>query len=635
MSVYVELDEKIERIEVSFRYTQERHAKIKQVQGRHFDWDTKIWTVPLELTTARKLRKLFGDEMELGPAFRKWAKQQVLVERNMRSFHSATDAKLEHTPKVILDAIAGKPMDFPDLPLNHALRKRRPERPYQRADIRMMSTASCMNCNDVGTGKTLEAIGAIFEAQMDTLPVLIVAPRRSLVSVWQTEFARYAPKYDLLTSEDPGERKKAMREFVECIKDGESTVAIALIADDLRLEKYRDVKDASITEEDELHAARDYRGCWYRYRSQLQKELFEVGYGYFFIDEFHKTGINNRRSLFFVSASKINARFKTPMSATPMGGKPRRLWPVLNFLDKKQYSSEWRWIDNWLEVTEDEVYVKGGAKRTVKNVGGLDPDNEAAFYDHHKMHMTRRTKKDALPGLPDAVEILVETPMWKEQEAAYRKFDNEHEILLDGERLSGSIVLAQYTRLRQLATAKLKRSDGKWVATMTSGKLESLIERLDENGIRSTDYEPGARAYIGCLEVGMVDVVAKALSEKNIAVATLTGKTKDSNKIVKRFNDGTEPPFVIVMTIQTGGTALNLESAGSAHAIDEMWDPDEMHQFFGRGDRGSRDTALKCYTYRTPDTIQEYIAKVAWDKKVTNSTVLNMVKEIENMRRAA
>jgi SNF2 family DNA or RNA helicase len=102
--------------------------------------------------------------------------------------------------------------------------------------------------------------------------------------------------------------------------------------------------------------------------------------------------------------------------------------------------------------------------------------------------------------------------------------------------------------------------------------------------------------------------------------------------MLTHFADGTDKPFVIAMTIQTGGTALNLEDANSAHALDEAWDPDVMHQFFGRGDRGSRDKPLRCYTYRTPHSIQEYVAKVAGDKKLNNKTVLNYVKEIEALR---
>jgi SNF2 family DNA or RNA helicase len=72
------------------------------------------------------------------------------------------------------------------------------------------------------------------------------------------------------------------------------------------------------------------------------------------------------------------------------------------------------------------------------------------------------------------------------------------------------------------------------------------------------------------------------------------------------------------MTVQTGGVSLNLEAAGSVHALDESWDPDDMTQFFERGDRGTRTTPLLCFTYRTKDTIQEYIADVAGGKAINN-----------------
>jgi SNF2 family DNA or RNA helicase len=90
---------------------------------------------------------------------------------------------------------------------------------------------------------------------------------------------------------------------------------------------------------------------------------------------------------------------------------------------------------------------------------------------------------------------------------------------------------------------------------------------------------------------------------------------------------------VIVMTVQTGGSGLNLESANSAHLLDEPWDPDQQYQFFGRGDRGSRTTPLRCYTYRTPNSIQEYIAAVAGEKKITNNNVLRFAPQIEALRR--
>jgi SNF2 family DNA or RNA helicase len=615
------------RIGVHSRYNEEVIAGVKSIKGYRWHREERFWSVPMELQVARRLRELFGDDMKLGPALRAWARQEVNKERNLKSLRNANDAKLDHVPDTILSVITGRPMPEFGLPPTHALSNKRNPRPYQRADIKAMSLSNLINANDVGTGKTLEAIAAIYEAQIYPLPVLVVAPRRSLVSVWQTEFERLSD-YQVLTSESPAQRKMYMRDFMY----GSSTpTVLALIADDLRLVKYHNVKDIP-PDEDPLHARKDHKGNWYKFRSELQRELFKVAWGAFIIDEFHAVGLPNRNSLFHLSATLIKAARKWPMSGTPIGGKPRRLWPILHFNDPKGFASEWRWIEQWLELTEETIYVRGGARKTVRNVGGIQPGREDEFYEHHRQFMVRRTKFDALPGLPRAVELLVDTPMEQAQAADYHEFNDNHEIIVNGKRLSGSIVLAQYTRLRQMANAKLEWEGEKPVASNISNKLEPLLERLDENGIRKVDPEPGARAYVGVLDKSFLTVVIDFLKSHGIDCGRLDGDTKDSKPILNAFASPGPRPYVICMTIQTGGTALNLEEANSAHALDEAWDPDVMHQFFGRGERGSRTTALKCYTYRTPRSIQEYVAKVAGDKKITNRNILNYVKAIEELR---
>jgi len=636
--VYVELNETVDRIEVHFKYDAKDVAAVKTIKGRRFDWEKKLNSVPMDMISARKLRVIFGDRMKLGPALRAWAKEQNRMERNLRQLNAATDAALERTPQIILDVIAGRPIDHPSIPPKHALRRKRAERPYQRADIKMMSLAPAINANDVGTGKTLECIGALYEGDIAPRPVVVVAPRRTLVNVWKTEFERLSD-YTCWASESPDERKRMMQLMAE---DPKPNIAIALIAQDLRVEKYRDRKDDLPPEgQDPLHACNDYQGSWYKFQSAIQMAFFQVHFGAFVIDEFHTTGLPSRKTLFHIGAQLIKTDTKWPMSGTPIGGKPRRLWPVLNFLDKKQYSSEWNWIEEWLEVQKNEIRVRGGGTRMTYDVGGIKEGMEDKFFEHHRKHMVRRTKKDALPGLPDAVEILVETPMTGRQLEDYQQFDEDHEIILDGKRLTGSIVLSQYTRLRQMANSRLtfpKGDDKKPVAHKESNKLDYLLEMLHENGIRrdtnENPAEPGARAYVGVLDKSYLTVVLNFLQKNGIDCDRLDGDTPDSDPLVKRFNDGTDKPYVIVMTMQTGGTGLNLENANSAHALDEAWDPDVMHQFFGRGDRGEREKSLRCYTYRTPNSIQEYVAQVAGDKDVNNATVLKFVKKIEKLRSA-
>src|SRR5262245_19609258 len=391
--IFIELNEDVDRIEVHFQYDEETVRLIKTVKGKRPVYENdrfKHWTVPMDMQTARRLRELFGENLNLGKALRAWAKEQVKHERNLRQLNAATDAKIStKVPKVIRDVIAGRPVEHPSIPVNHVLRRKRPPRPYQRADIAMMALANAGNFNDVGTGKTIEAIGAIYEAGIDNKPVLIVAPRRALVNVWQTEFERFSD-YVILASESPGERKEMMEEIVTLAADGQK-VGLAVIADDLRFEKYKDIKkDSEPTHEGPLHACRDYQGNWYKYRDERQQALYQIDWGAFIIDEFHTTGLPSRLSLFSVSANQIRAERKWPMSGTPIGGKPRRLWPILNFIDPKQYSAEWTWIDRWLEVTEDTFYKKGDRRGMpsgkARNVGGIAPGREEDFWNHHRMH---------------------------------------------------------------------------------------------------------------------------------------------------------------------------------------------------------------------------------------------------------
>ena len=647
--VIVDLSKNEQRLEVKFPYDPKDLKKIQSVTGRNWSHTRGVNTVPANLHTARKLRELFGPRMKLTKRSRQWAHRLVRKERMMQNLHIANDASLASTPRLILDAIEGLPLDL-DLPPRHPFGRERDERPYQRADIKLMGLGNAMNLNDVGTGKTLESIGAIYEAGLYPGSGIIVAPRRTLVPVWQRTF-NWFTDYQFLTSDKPAERKEYIKFFA---KDRPEKTVLGLIADDLRLIRYctRAKRDEWIkknkAKQHPLHATQDLKGAWYCFKDEFQQALYDVELAFINVDEFHSTGLNNRESLFHQAIKIIVAERKWFMSATPMGGKAERLWPVLHLLDPKKFSSSWNWFEEWLEIELEEFYRKGdrggmpsGTKKVLK---GLKPGIEDRFYYEHRQHMTRRAKRDALPGLPPIVEIEVETPMLPEQRRQYTTFDEEHEIIMGKKRLSGNIVLTQYLRLRQIANAVVEWDQfyTKPVATGKSGKLEYLFEKLDENGVRpnlrgmNAGPEPRARAYVGVLEVEFANVVAKEIQKYGVDAAALHGKTKEDQfeLILKRFESEDEEPFVIVMTMQTGGAGLDLQQAGSAHALDDPWDPDISYQFFGRGDRGSRETALKCYSYVTPDSIQEYVRRVAGDKKLTNRNILNYSPDIEALRKA-
>lgn len=605
MKAFCEISESGKSIDVHFRYDAATVEALKGAKiGAKFvpkDKGGPLWRVPLGLNEAQRLREVFGDGLQLGNAVREWGRAEVAKHRNLRALSRADDAKLQNLPKV-----------HPDLAEFIS------SRPYQRADIAMMAQANVLNANQPGTGKTIEVIGSWIESGIwDQGPHLVIAPVRSLVNVWEEELEWTG--LSVFTAEDPSQRKIAVAEGLEQALMGEPVV-VCVNPDMIRLKKIWDHKKDADKEPPKSWARKDHKGNIYGYANELNKLLLLTKWKSATIDEFHKMGLSNRNSLLSLGMGMIEAELKAALSGTPMGGRPRKLWPVLNWLEPHEYTSEWRWIGAWLEVEE--------GYNDSKIVGNIQPGREDAFYEAHARHLVRRLKIDALPGLPPKVEVIVHCSMTKAQKKQYEEFEAQAEIRIDEERLSANNVLAEYTRLKQFANAKQELRDGTPYPTTDSGKLEMLLEKLDNEGVRKDDPEPGARAIVASESSRMVETTVKFLREHGIACDPLTGATKDSKPLIKRFKDKSDQPYVIVMTIQTGGVSLNLEEADSMHALDETWNPDDMEQYFDRGDRGTRTTPLRCYIYRTKNTIQEYIAEVNEGKKVTNKNVLDLRRKM-------
>lgn len=679
---YAEIDDKDRWIEVRFPYNPTVKKEVHDIGGSKFigvEDGGPAWRVPKDVPTCEELRRIFGPKkirndihvggLFIGDKLRAWAKVEFQKHRNLRSLAQASDAELHHIApdSRIARAIRGEPipeLKLPPLPSGkpHPLMIERPARPYQRADIQMMALTDAMNANQPGTGKTLECVGSWVESQLwDAGPHIVVAPVRSLENVWLDEVTMWLPDSEVWTAEDTRERTEQVEGFLDAAEsDAKYNGVVCVNFDWVRLVKTFDVKRPTkkyerfsdreievLVRKLRLHAntpfkfttrsewmellvkydrsppflaRRDNKGNVYAFKSELQQRLFAIEYATLTIDEFHKAGLNNRNSLFSLGVTRIKAKKRAAMSGTPMGGKPRKLWPVFNYLAPEEYKSEWQWIQNWLTVSDD-----GHGKK----VGDLLVDKEDQFYEAHAGRLVRRLKLEALPGLPVRTEDVVWCKMTPGQKRQYLEFEEKLEIKIDEERLAATNILTEYARLKQFANAKQRMAEGVPFPTSDSGKLEQLLQRLDENGIRKDDPEPGARAIVGSESARMVEMVTQFLRAKGIEAESLTGATRDAKPLLRRFK-GYEPrtPYVIVMTMQTGGVSLNLEEAGSAHALDETWNPDDIEQFFDRGDRGSRTEPLRCYIYRTRDTIQEYIAEVNEGKSVTNTNVLDLRRQV-------
>ena len=603
LRAFAELNEQGSRINVHFKYSPDAVAAIKEVPGARFvpkDKGGPFWTIPLDMTSANRLREGFGQGLQLGDAVKVWGREEQRRQRNIRSLVTADDAELER-----LSAEQAAWL-----------------RPYQRADVALMATTSVLNANQPGVGKTVETIYAVQEAGLKG-PHLIVAPITLHKDPWRDELAAHAPSATVFWGESPAERKAAVRAALAAVESGTEDVWLIVNPEMVRVQKL-----APGAEDDGRPVlSRDHKGNAYAAKPE-QGDLFKTKWGAVVADEFHKYGLGQDRNTLFargLTALAANAQRRYALSGTPMGGKPIRLWGVLHFIEPELFSSKWRWAEQWLEIDDD-----GWGKK----IGGLTPGREDEFWNAHAKHMVRRTRKEALPGLPDKVTIDVSVPMTAKQRKVYDEFQRAAEVAVEGGRMSATMVLAEYARLKQLANALCEVRDGEVHPTAESGKLPVLLDRLDTYGVRVDEPEPGARAIVASESSRFVALVTDWLAEQGLSARKLDGSVtgKDRNEVIDWYKEDSPDARVLVMTTQTGGVGLNLGMTGSIHILDETWNPDDQEQLEDRGMR-NRTTQLNVLYYRSEDSIQQYIQEVAEGKLINNRNVVDIASRVRERAR--
>jgi len=587
MKAFAELTEGGDRCAVHFHYSPEAVAamnRLKPLGARFIGRDNggPLWTLPLDLIVMRRLREEFGDGLQLGDALTAWGREAVRKENTLKSLSIADDAPLKEMK----------------------LAKKLPKmakwfRPYQRADVMFMATTNCLNLLEPRLGKTTEVIGALFEADLENGPHLVVAPKSTLDSVWRMEIERWTDHTVVTFSGDltQAEKIEAEDQVEECRDHGKPFWFITT-ADMIRRGNFPDVKE----------------------------------WNSFTIDEFHKTGLPEVKNRFPKEAAKVKAKRKYALSGTPMGGKPVKLWGALHWLEPQKYTSKWRWAAQWLVIEN----VWGNHKK----IGHVIPGREDAFYEALAPHAIRRLRQEVLPQLPQTQWIDVWCPMTDKQSAQYYEFHEMAEIRIDEYHLSATSILAEYTRLKQFANHMCKiealkidedtgRMELKVKATEESGKIPMLLENLEERGIDPDDPDGEDQAIIASQFRETAEMIYWYLRRYGINAEIISGKVKQSerNRIMADFQSG--KVRVAILVTAAAGVGITLSRASDVHVLDETWNPDDQTQVTDRAIDANSTGQVTALVYRSRGTVEEYIKKVNDDKFDTNKNVLDLRRQMK------
>ena len=430
-------------------------------------------------------------------------------------------------------------------------------RPYQVEGVHYLERLRNMFlggilADDMGLGKTLQTIVTLEQSKKETkAPSIIVCPT-SLLYNWKEEFHKFNPEFNALVIDGiPNQRKKSI-----------NTIG-----------RY----DAIITS-----------------YSLLQKdiELYEkTTFHYAILDEAQH--IKNRSTRNAKSVKMLKSNYKLILSGTPIENSLDELWSLFDFLMPSFLNSYDRFLEKYVRQKNDDH--KKSLQYLKKKV--------APF-------ILRRMKVDVLDDLPPVSEIVYHSRLCKTQKDLYNSYATSAKDELtklverDGFDKVQIHVLATLTRLKQICChpaifAKEEEEAG------DSAKFDMLLELLE------TLINGGHKTVIFSQYTKMLKIMRNEFESKGIKYSYLDGSSKNRMSIVKEFNEGDNPIFLV--SLKAGGTGLNLTGADTVIHYDMWWNPAVENQATDRVHRMGQKRNVSVYKLVTLDTIEEKI--VAMQKK--------------------
>lgn len=430
-------------------------------------------------------------------------------------------------------------------------------RTYQREGLGWLNHLRTLGvggilADDMGLGKTAQTLAFLLrEKQQGRLahPALIVLPT-SLLFNWRREAEHIAPALRVLTLHGTNR----------------STLFDQIDANDIVLSTYplvwRDI-DA----------------------------LEQHTWSHLILDEAQTVKNADSRAAYAIRRIKSEHRFS--LTGTPMENHLGELWAQFDFLlpgflgDKTTFTRTFR---TPIEKHGDTIRRDLLARR-------LRP------------FLLRRRKEDVAAELPPKTSIIRTVALEGTQRDLYETvrsaMDEKVRQSIESMGLARSqiVILDALLKLRQVCCDPRllpNRQAGKGgKRTTQSAKLDLLLTMLPEL------VDEGRRILLFSQFTSMLALISEALTKAKLAHITLTGETRDRETVVRQFQDGDTPIFLI--SLKAGGVGLNLTAADTVIQYDPWWNPAVEDQATDRAHRIGQTRQVFVYKLVVEGSIEEKI----------------------------
>jgi SNF2 family DNA or RNA helicase len=426
-------------------------------------------------------------------------------------------------------------------------------RPYQMEGLawlqflRQQELAGIL-ADDMGLGKTAQTLAhLLLEKQAGRMdrPSLVVLPT-SLIFNWKREAERFAPQLKMLS-----------------LHGKERAEHFPLIAE----------HDVVLT---------TYPLLW-----RDEDALLEHNYHLLILDEAQT--VKNVSSQAAQVVRRLNARHRLCLTGTPLENHLGELWAQFDFLlpgllgDLKGFTKTWR---TPIEKHGNKLRRDLLAQRV-------------------KPFIMRRRKEDVATELPPKTLIVRTVELEGTQRDLYETvriaMDQRvrEEIAEKGFARSHIIILDALLKLRQVCCDPrlLKLTSAKKVKE--HAKLDLLMEMLPEL------VSEGRRILVFSQFTSMLELIEEELAKEKLNYVKLTGDTQNREEVVRQFQDGEVPIFLI--SLKAGGVGLNLTTADTVIHYDPWWNPAVENQATDRAHRLGQTKNVFVYKLVVAGSIEEKI----------------------------
>lgn len=421
-------------------------------------------------------------------------------------------------------------------------------------------------CDDMGLGKTVQLLafadGLRASRKLTSkAPILVLAPR-SVVGNWHQEATRFAPKLRSLVHLGAG-RGKSPADFA----------GYTLIVTSYQT-LLRDIK------------------------------LFaEMLFTSVILDE--AQAIKNPDTKLRRAVARLTAQSRFCVSGTPIENHLGEIWSQVD------------WVMPGLLGSKSSFRVV--FRKSIEE----SANKEALEFLRKRLRpfLLRRTKADVDIDLPEKTEMIERIIL----DTAQRDLYESLRVILDkkvrdalkarGVQASSLIILDALLRLRQCCCDPRLVKTAEAERTRSSAKLDRLMAMLDE----LTDA--GRSVLVFSQFTSMLELIEVECQKAEIGYLKLTGATQKRDELVRRFQDGEAPVFLI--SLKAGGVGLNLTRADTVIHYDPWWNPAVERQASDRVHRIGQDKKVMVYKLVAQDTLEERICVMQSEKQNLSDAALH------------